>query len=92
MIKKVKGSISLQNGEFLDCDIEIDWKPVLPDEEFVAEQTRWLNEIIEKFRIPQQIVLDGSYIPTGPVVDSTLAERDEDEQCKSLMSISDCNK
>lgn len=78
MIKKLKGAIPLQSGEFLGGDFEIDVQPVLPDEEFLAEQTRRLNEIINKFRIPAQIVLDGSYIPSGPVVDSTIAKKGEE--------------
>jgi len=83
VIKKVKGAISLPSGElFLGGDIEIDEQPEPLDEEFLAEQTRVFNEIIKRFQIPTQIVvsLDGSYIPTGPVVESTLAEKVREKQ------------
>lgn len=80
MIKKGEGAISLPGDElFLDGDIEFNEQPVPLDEEFLAEQTRWFNEIINKFRIPTQIVLDGSCIPSGPIVESTIAEKSEED-------------
>jgi hypothetical protein len=85
MIEKVKGAISLPSGElFLDGDLEIEEQPVLSDEEFI-EQARNLRETIKK---AQQrvihILLDGDSVhgPTGPIVDSTLAERDEESDAR----------
>lgn len=79
MIKKFNGHLALPNSKTIECQGEIDEQSVPIDEEFLAEQTRKCNEIIKKFRIPTSIVIssDGSYIPTGPVVDSTIAEKDE---------------
>lgn len=83
MIKKVKGAISLPNGElFLDGDIEIEEQPVPIDAEFI-EQTRNLREIVRKV---QQTVItmvlgdDSVHRPTGPIVESTIAERSEGKQ------------
>lgn len=80
MIKKFNGYLALPSGKLIECSGEIDERPVLADEEFMAEQTRRFNEIIKKFQIPTQIVIsfDGSYIPSGPVVESTLAEKGEE--------------
>jgi hypothetical protein len=82
MIKKFNGHLALPNGKRIECQGEINENPVLTDEEFLVEQTRKFNEAIKKFQIPTQIVIsfDGSYAPTGPVVDSTLAEKDEEKQ------------
>lgn len=82
MIKKVKGAISLPSGElFLDGDIEIDEQPALLDEEFI-EQTRNFKGIVKKAlrqRIDVVMVEDDIYRPTGPIVESTLAEKSEEE-------------
>lgn len=82
MIKKVKGAISLQNGEFLDGDIEIEEQPALLDAEFI-EQTRNFNEVVKKaLRQTIDIVMveDGIHRPTGPIVESTIAEKDKEKQ------------
>lgn len=83
MIKKVKGAISLPSGElFLDGDIEIDEQPAPLDAEFI-EQTRNFNEVVKKAlrqRIDIVMVEDGIHRPTGPIVESTLAERSEGRQ------------
>lgn len=81
MIKKVKGAISLPSGElFLDGDIEIDEQPVPLDAEFI-EQTRNFKGIVEKAlrqKIDIVMVEDDIYRPTGPIVESTLAEKDRE--------------
>lgn len=83
MIKKVKGAIFLPSGElFLDGDIEIEEQPALLDEEFI-EQTRNFKGIVEKAlrqRIDIVMVEDGIHRPTGPIVESTIAEKGEGEQ------------
>lgn len=83
MIKKVKGAIFLPSGElFLDGDIEIEEQPVPLDEEFI-EQTRNFKGIVEKAlrqRIDIVMVEDGIHRPTGPIVESTIAEKGEGRQ------------
>lgn len=82
MIKKFNGHLALPSGKLIECQGEIDGQPAPTDEGFLAERTRRFNEVIRKLRTPTQIVIsfDGSYVPTGPVVDSTLTEKDEEEQ------------
>lgn len=83
MTKKVKGAIFLPNGElFLDGDIEIEERPVPSDAEFI-EQTRNFKGIVEKaLRQTIDIVMvEGDiYRPTGPIVESTIAEKGEGRQ------------
>lgn len=79
MIKKFNGHLALPSGKLIKCQGEIDIESAPIDEE-LQEKTRRFNEAIRKLRTPASIVIscDGSYVPTGPVVDSTLAEKDEE--------------
>lgn len=77
MIKKVKGAISLPNGEILGGDLEIEEQPVLSDEQ-ATEQTWKFNEIIKEAQQRVIHILLDRDRPTGPVVDSTLAKKGEE--------------
>lgn len=72
----------LQGNGFLDgCTIEFNAKPVLPNEDD-AEQTRIFNEIVKEAQ--QRIIhilLDGDSVhrPTGPIIESMLAEKSEED-------------
>lgn len=81
MIKKFNGHLALPSGKLIECRGEIDEQPMLSDDE-LQEKTRHFNDAIKKLRTPTQIVVsfDGSYVPTGPVVDSTLTEKNEERQ------------
>jgi hypothetical protein len=81
MIKKFNGHLALPSGKLIECQGEIDIEPAPIDDELL-EKTQHFNDAIKKLRTPTQIIVsfDGSYVPTGPVVDSTLAEKDEGEQ------------
>lgn len=82
MIEKFKGGLGLPSGKVIDCDIEIDVEPLPLDPEFI-EQTRNLREVIEKVKQTVFYVAlgdDGIHRPTGPIVDSTLAEESEEGQ------------
>ena len=76
MIKTTKGIIDFGKGP-IECDVG--WKIEGPIDEEFAVQTRNLRDVIE--RVKQQVVrvaLGGDiYVPTGPVVDSTLVEEEE---------------
>lgn len=87
MIKKFNGHLALPGGKLIECQGEIDEQPV-PIDEKDAEQTRQaLRELTKKtLRDMVDVALEVSlaeeqgihrHMPTGPVVDSTLAERDE---------------
>lgn len=78
MIREFNGHLALPSGKLIECRGEIDEQPAPIDDE-LQEKTRRFNEVIRKLRTPTQIIVsfDGSYVPTGPVVDSTLAEKDE---------------
>lgn len=83
MIKKFNGFLPLPNGEPLECDIEIDLEPTPIDEEFMETVQRIHERLCRVFGISLQVVgtPDGThYSPTGPVVDSTMAERDKEDQ------------
>jgi hypothetical protein len=83
MIKsKVTGFIDLGNGPIdlgngpIEVHGEAVTTPPLLDPEFM-EQTRNLKEAIERVKrtvIKVAIGDDGIHVPTGPVVDSTIAE------------------
>ena len=81
MIKKFNGHLALPSGKLIECQGEIDEQPV-PTDDDLLEKARHFNEAIRKLRTSTSIVIsfDGSYVPTGPVVDSTLTEKDEEEQ------------
>lgn len=87
MIKKFNGHLALPSGKLIVCQGEIDENPAPIDEED-AEQTRQaLRELTKKtLRDMVSVALEVSlaeehgihrHMPTGPVVDSTLAEKDE---------------
>lgn len=83
MIKKFNGVIPLPSGEVLDCDIEIDTTDFpLPSEESVRAFNDEVRKMHERIKTLQVIgTPDGThYQPSGPVVDSTMAERCEEDQ------------
>jgi len=78
---KSKGTafIDFGNGP-VEYDVEMQ---TTIDGEAIPDFAKQIRDIARKLEIPMQLVSDtlpreGIHQPTGPVVDSTLAERDEE--------------
>lgn len=80
MIEKVNGQLRLPSGKALDGDIEIEEETKILDDNFMDFVENMHQKICKIFEISYQIVIDGSYVPSGPVIDSTLAESSEEDQ------------
>lgn len=70
IIKKINGQLVLLGGETIDCDLEID------DISCILNAWRNARGTANTFQISEQHVAT-TFVPTGPVIDSTLAEKDE---------------
>ena len=85
MIQKYEATLqnnkgTLQGDGFLDgCDIELNAPPVLDGEivpDFNKELWNAVRDVARKFEISWSCIGDSK--PTGPIVDSTLAEKVEE--------------
>jgi len=81
------GFITLPNGKTLPCtDFKVDIEESVPP--VSEEERRQVNEALRRTRGMQGVRIDfatnyedgGAYQPTGPVVDSTLAGKGEEER------------
>ncbi len=83
MIKSnITGYIDLGAGP-IECEIDATTDLPLPSSEAVQEfndEVRRMWERIRTFKVSMGIVGDSNYEPTGPIVESTLAEDCEEGQ------------